>query len=119
LVSTFGKKRSKNFNTYTFNNGIEIKPTGGDSIKSILPGIVLYSDYLKGYGNVLIVQHSSSFYSLYGHCSKFLVTSGQEVQRGEFIALAGDSGSLEGKSLYFEIRVNIDAKNPLNWLTKR
>lgn len=116
VISTYGRKRSRRFSTYTINNGIKIRPRGADEIHSILSGYIVYSDYLKGYGKVLIIQHSRKFYSLYGHCRELFARKGQEVRQGELIALAGDTGSLQGKSLYFEIRVNARAQDPLQWL---
>jgi septal ring factor EnvC (AmiA/AmiB activator) len=102
IISSFGKKRSSRFNTYTFNNGIEIKPLQSDEIKAVHGGEIIFCDYFKGYGNLLIIQHPGNFYSLYGHCEKFLKNPGDRVEPGEAIALAGNSGSLYGKSLYFD-----------------
>lgn len=116
VISTYGRKKSKKFDTYTMNNGIEIAPGDSDSIQSILPGVVVYADYFKGYGNTVIIQHSANLFSLYGRCRKLYVQTGQRVEEGELIGLVGDSGSLRGPALYFEIRVDIQARNPLDWL---
>jgi len=116
VISTFGRKKSKKFDTYTMNNGIEIAPVADESIKSVLPGTVVFADYFKGYGNTIIIQHAVDLFSLYGRCRKLYVQQGQRVEEGELIALVGDSGSLQGTSLYFEIRINVQAQNPLNWL---
>ncbi|MBE0665649.1 MAG: hypothetical protein E4H23_03725 [Chrysiogenales bacterium] len=119
IISSFGKKKSANFNTYTMNNGIEIKPVLSDEIKAIGAGEIIFCDYFKGYGNLLIIQHAGNFHTLYGHCDSFKRKLGERVQVGEVIALAGNSGSLYGKSLYFEIRQNLKPLNPLLWLSKR
>jgi septal ring factor EnvC (AmiA/AmiB activator) len=119
VISSFGKKRSTRFNTYIIDNGIEIKPSGSDKITSVYSGDVVYAEYYKGYGNLIIVQHSRDLHSLYGHCKEFLKKPGDSVASGEAIAIAGDTGSTYGKSLYFEIRTNIKAQNPLEWLSKR
>ena len=119
IISSFGKKKSAHFNTYTMNNGIEIKPLLSDEIKAIGGGEVIFCDYFKGYGNLLIIQHAGNFHSLYGHCENFLKKPGDRVQAGEVIAVAGSSGSLYGKSLYFEIRQNLKPMDPLLWLSKR
>lgn len=119
VISSYGRKKSLKFNTYIFNNGIEIKPSYSDKIKVIYNGEIVFADYFKGYGNLIIVQHSKDFLTLYGHCEKFLKKKGDRVNRGEFIALAGSSGSISGKSLYFEVRKKLKAQNPLKWLRKR
>jgi len=119
VISSFGKKKSSRFNTYTFNYGIEIKPTRSDEIKAIHGGEIIFCDHFKGYGNLLIIQHPGNFHSLYGHCEKFIKNQGDRVHPGETIALAGNSGSLHGKCLYFEIRQNLKPQDPLLWLSKR
>jgi len=119
IISSFGKKKSANFNTYTMNNGIEIKPVLSDEIKAIGAGEIIFCDYFKGYGNLLIIQHAGNFHTLYGHCDSFKRKLGERVQVGEVIALAGNSGSLYGKSVYFEIRQNLKPLDPLLWLGKR
>lgn len=119
IISSFGKKKSAHFNTYTMNNGIEIKPGQSDEIKAVGGGEIIFCDYFKGYGNLLIIQHMGNFHTLYGHCDVFKKKLGERVQAGEVIALAGNSGSLYGKSLYFEIRQNLKPLDPLRWLSKR
>jgi len=119
VISRFGKKRSTRFNTYIFNNGIEIKPSGSMQIKSVFDGVIIYMDYFKGYGDIIIVQHSSKLLSVYGHCSKFLKKKGDYILAGDEIGVAGDSGSTFGKSLYFEIRKKTVAEDPLKWLENR
>jgi septal ring factor EnvC (AmiA/AmiB activator) len=119
IISSFGKKKSAHFNTYTMNNGIEIKPLLSDEIKAIGGGEVIFCDYFKGYGNLLIIQHAGNFHTLYGHCDSFKKKLGERVRVGEVVALAGNSGSLYGKSLYFEIRQNLKPLDPLLWLSKK
>lgn len=119
VISSFGRKKSAKFNTYTLNNGIEIKPAGGDEVRAVGAGEVIFGDYFKGYGNLLILQHANNFHTLYGHCERFLKKPGERVVAGEAIALAGSSGSLYGKALYFEIRQNLKPLDPLLWLGKK
>jgi septal ring factor EnvC (AmiA/AmiB activator) len=119
VISSFGKKKSARFNTYTMNNGIEIKPSHADEIRAVGGGEVIYGDYFIGYGNLLIIQHAGGFHTLYGHCATFQKKPGDRVGAGEVIALAGNSGSLYGKCLYFEIRQNLKPLDPLLWLSKK
>lgn len=119
IISSFGKKKSTRFDTYTFNNGIKIKPLHSDEIRAVHGGEIIFAEYFKGYGNLLIIQHPGNFYSLYGHCDSFLKKQGDRVGSGDVIALAGSSGSLYGKCLHFEIRQNLKPQDPLSWLEKK
>jgi septal ring factor EnvC (AmiA/AmiB activator) len=120
IITRFGLERHPQFNTITMNNGIEIAPPQDARIvRSIHPGKVIYADYFQGYGNLLIVDHGLNFYSLYGHCAEFLVNKGDLVRSEQPIAIAGDSGSLKGLSLYFEIRSKAKPLDPLQWLKRR
>ncbi|MCD6517008.1 MAG: peptidoglycan DD-metalloendopeptidase family protein [Candidatus Aminicenantes bacterium] len=116
VISSFGLKRHPKFNTITKNNGIEISPGGNSVVKCIHPGIVVYTDYFQGYGNLIIIDHGMSYYSLYGHCSSFIVSKGDAVNSGQPIAIVGDTSSLSGKSLYFEVRYKTKPLDPLKWL---
>jgi len=119
IISSFGRVRSTRFDTYIFNNGVEIKPSSSDKIKSVFPGVVVFADYLKGYGDVIIIQHYKNFHTLYGHCEKMFKNKGDAVKQGNVIGIVGDTGSIYGKSLYFELRKKLKAQNPLKWLRKR
>jgi septal ring factor EnvC (AmiA/AmiB activator) len=117
VTTEFGLQRHPQFKTTTMNNGIEISPRKNYVIvRAIHPGKVVYSDYFQGYGNLIIVDHGMSYYSLYGHCSDILVKKGDLVKAEHPIALVGDIGSLEGDSVYFEIRFKTKPLNPLQWL---
>jgi septal ring factor EnvC (AmiA/AmiB activator) len=102
------------------NNGVEIAPPKENlAIRSVHAGKVVFADYFKGYGNLLIIDHGMTYYSLYGHCAKFLVQKGDIVKTDQPIAEAGDTGSLVGVSLYFEIRYKTKPLDPLQWLLRR
>ncbi len=118
-VTRFGLQRHPRFNTSTMNNGIEISPGRDMFVKCIHPGTVAYSDYFQGYGNLIIIDHGMSYYTLYGHCSDFLVKKGDPVQADQTIAVVGDYSSLKGTTLYFEIRYKTKPLNPLQWLKRR
>lgn len=117
VTTEFGLQRHPQFKTTTMNNGIEISPKKNYVIVwSIHPGKVVYSDYFQGYGNLIIIDHGMSYYTLYGHCSDILVKKGDLVKAEQPIALVGDIGSFEGDSVYFEIRFKTKPLNPLQWL---
>lgn len=119
VVTRFGLQRHPRFNTTTMNNGVEISPQKSVVVKCIHPGTVAYTDYFQGYGNLIIIDHGMSYYTLYGHCSDFFVKKGDPVQVDQSIAIVGDYSSLKGTTLYFEIRYKTKPLNPLQWLKRR
>jgi len=116
ILSTFGRNENPKFNTFTVQKGIEIGAPLGAEIHAVYPGRVLYSDWFKGYGKILIIDHGDGYYTLSGHASTLLKEVGEEVRRGEVVALVGDTGSLKGSCLYFEIRQRGKPLDPLEWL---
>ncbi len=119
VVSLYGKIEHPKFHTVTFNNGIEIDAPLGTDVKSVYKGKVIYSGWLKGYGRIIILDHGDGFYTLYAHLSKVLKELDNLVENGEIIAEVGDTGSLEGARLYFEVRYKGVPKDPLTWLAHK
>jgi septal ring factor EnvC (AmiA/AmiB activator) len=117
ILSTFGKNENPKFNTFTVQKGIEIEAPLGAGIRAVYDGRVLYSDWFKGYGRILIIDHGEGFYTLSGHASSLLKGVGEEVRTGEVVALIGDTGSLKGPCLYFEVRQRGKPLDPLEWLS--
>jgi septal ring factor EnvC (AmiA/AmiB activator) len=116
ILSNFGRNENPRFNTFTVQKGIEIEAPIGTEIKAVHAGRVLYSDWFKGYGKILIIDHGEGYYTLSGHASALLKNVGEEVRAGEVVALVGDTGSLKGPCLYFEIRQKGKPLDPLEWL---
>jgi len=116
ILSIFGKNENPKFNTFTVQKGIEIEAAIGAEIRAVYDGRVLYSDWFKGYGKILIIDHGEGYYTLSGHASALLKNVGEEVRGGEGVALVGDTGSLKGPCLYFEIRQRGKPLDPLEWL---
>jgi len=119
IISSFGTKHHPRFNTRTHNDGIEISPHTDLVVKAVHPASVVYSDYFRGYGDLIILDHGMKYYTFYGHCADLLVKKGDFVNAGHAIAYVGDIGSLEGKTLYFAIRFRDKFLNPLQWLKRR
>ncbi len=119
VITRFGKEKHPRFNTVTINNGVEIVPGRERNIKAVHGGRVVFADYFQGYGNLIILDHGLSYYTLYGHCASFLVKIGDLVRAGQDIAVVGDSDSLKGECLYFEIRHKARPVDPLQWLKRR
>jgi len=119
LLTRFGIQRHPQFGTVVYRRGIDIAARIGDEVRVVHDGQVVYADWYKGYGRLVIIDHGEGLYSLYGHLSQLEVGGGERVSRGKVIGLAGDTGSLKGPKLYFEVRRNGEAEDPLLWLAKR
>ncbi len=120
VITAFGFEKHPDFDTVVMNKGVEISPGQDKSlILSIHAGKVVYADYFQGYGNLLIIDHGMTYYTLYGHCSEFLAAVGDMVRAGQPVAVVGDTGSLKGECLYFELRYKTKALDPLQWLKRR
>ncbi len=115
VIKSFGRNRTGRFNTYTLSNGVTIQSAEGTPIRSVYGGKVIFADWFSGYGRIIIVDHGGGYYTLYGHLSEVKVTVGEEVEADRVIGLVGDSGSLEGSALYFEIRLHGKPVDPSPW----
>jgi septal ring factor EnvC (AmiA/AmiB activator) len=117
VVGRFGPERHPRFNTTVNNNGIDIQVPIGTSVRAVAKGRVDYTSEDYGtYGQMIILNHGDGYYSLYGHLSNISVATGQEVAPGQVIGQSGDTGSLKGPVLHFEIRRGATALNPQSWL---
>ena len=101
-----------------FHDGIDIAAPEGTPIRAIEGGEVIYSDRLRGYGNMVIVRHADGFVSVYAHNDANLVREGQTVSRGEVVARVGSTGRVSGPHLHLEIRKNNAAQDPLRYLPR-
>lgn len=119
VVSFFGRQKHPTFATYVQRKGIEIRTEEGSPIRAVMAGTVEYADWLKGYGQVLILDHGNGFFSLYAHASKLLAGVGEQVEAGQVIGETGDTGLTGDTTLYFELREGAEAVDPLTWLAKR
>ncbi|OCW96925.1 murein hydrolase activator EnvC [Alishewanella sp. HH-ZS] len=112
VLQRFGQNRQGGLAS----RGILIQGVSGANVQSIADGRVIYADWLKGYGWVIVVDHGKGFMSLYGHNQSLLKQPGDNVRAGDAIAQVGASGGQADPGLYFEIREKGEAVNPLNWL---
>lgn len=116
VVETYGKHKHPEFDSYTFSKGLAISAPSGAEIRSIYDGSVIYADYFKGYGNMVIVDHGGGYFSLYAHASRLLKRVGAEVAKNEVVATVGDVDSARGPLLYFEIRHQGKPVDPSGWV---
>jgi len=116
IVETYGKHKHPDFNSYTFSKGVSISAGAGSDIKAIYDGSVIFSDYFKGYGNMIIIDHGGGYFSLYAHAARILKKVGADVARNETVATVGDTDSSRGPMLYFEIRHQGKPVDPAGWV---
>jgi septal ring factor EnvC (AmiA/AmiB activator) len=118
IASLYGEYKNPKYNITNFRSGIDIKADRGEPIRSVFKGKVIYSEWFKGYGNMIIIDHGNSYYTVYAHLEETFKSEGAAVDAGEVIATLGDTGSITGAKLYFEVRHHGKPMNPLNWLKK-
>jgi septal ring factor EnvC (AmiA/AmiB activator) len=116
IVSLFGKFKNTRYQVLNFRSGIEIQTDRGEPIQAVYAGKVLYADWFKGYGNMIIVDHGDNYYTVYAHIEEAFKSSGDSVETGEVIATVGDTGSISGPKLYFEVRHHGKPLDPMQWI---
>jgi septal ring factor EnvC (AmiA/AmiB activator) len=114
----FGKTRHPEFSAEVFRKGIDIEAPIGEEIKAVEKGKVVFADRFSGYGKMLILDHGDRYFSIYAHLAEILKKKGEIVKRGETLGLVGDSDSLAGTRLYFEMRKDGRSMDPLPWFRK-
>ncbi|MBT3217177.1 MAG: peptidoglycan DD-metalloendopeptidase family protein [Candidatus Marinimicrobia bacterium] len=119
ITAKFGNQWNAKLKTTTDNPGIDIKGKPGSPIRTVLGGIVTVITYLRGYGTTIIIDHGGGFYTVYSHVTQVETHVDSEVLAGDVIAFMGDSGSVNGSKLHFEIWGKSQKLNPEKWLAKR
>ena len=115
LIGKYGSKRGGGQNW----KGLFIRATEGTEIKAVAAGQVVFAEWLRGFGNLIIVDHGSQYMTIYGNNQAILKHVGDPVKAGDVIASAGNSGGNEQSGLYFEMRHQGRAFDPLDWVTLR
>jgi septal ring factor EnvC (AmiA/AmiB activator) len=118
IVDRFGRYTDTQFNIVNFRSGINIKAERGEPIRAVYKGVTLYASWFKGYGNLIIIDHGNHYYTLYAHAEELFKKKGDPVEAGEVVATVGDSGSLSGPGLHFEVRHHGKPIDPLPWLDR-
>jgi septal ring factor EnvC (AmiA/AmiB activator) len=96
--------------------GLFIAANEGDMVRSIARGQVIYADWLRGFGNLMIIDHGAGYMSLYGNNEALLRQIGDQLKAGDMIASVGNSGGNPESGLYFELRHNGRPFDPLPWV---
>lgn len=118
ITSRFGTRIHPVFKTKLMHTGIDIKASEGTPVKAAAPGEVLFAGWLRGYGQIVILDHGRDLTTVYAHLSRISVEEGKIIGNGETIGNVGSTGVTSGPHLHFEVRVNGNAKDPLGYLAR-
>ncbi len=116
ISSPYGWRIHPVYKTRKFHNGIDIAACYGTDIVAALSGTVTKARWNDSYGYYVLIYHGDGMTTLYGHCSKLLVHEGDYVERGQRIALVGSTGVSTGNHLHFEIRIDGETRDPMDYL---
>jgi murein DD-endopeptidase MepM/ murein hydrolase activator NlpD len=117
LESGFGVRRSPfGGSSYEFHSGQDIDAKPGDSVVAGATGQVTFVGWQNGYGQLIVIDHGGGLTSRYGHLSHIDVAQGQTIERGQFIGRVGSTGRSTGPHLHYEIRINDEPVDPLQYL---
>ena len=112
----FGRIVDPRFNTVTVQKGLDIRARPGAEVRAVAPGRVVHAGWFRGYGNLVIVDHGDGYHTLVAHLASMSTAIGEEVQGGSLLGTVGDTGSLKGPYLYFELREKGRPVDPRAWL---
>jgi murein DD-endopeptidase MepM/ murein hydrolase activator NlpD len=118
LSSPFGQRVHPVFKTKMFHSGIDISSPRGTPVKAAAPGEVLFEGWMRGYGQVVIIDHGRNYSTVYAHMSSTRVKDGTVVGAGTVIGAVGNTGTTTGYHLHFEVREGSTAKDPLSYLKR-
>jgi murein DD-endopeptidase MepM/ murein hydrolase activator NlpD len=116
ISSPYGYRIHPIFKVKKLHTGIDIPAPTGTAITAAAAGTVIYSDWLGGYGKVIMLDHGGGIVTLYAHNSALVVSEGQSVKRGDTVSKAGSTGNSTGPHLHFEVRKDGAYVDPLPWL---
>lgn len=112
LAGRFGATRQDSGAAW---RGLFIRTGSGQDVRAVAPGRIVFSDWLRGFGNLIIIDHGDGFMSLYGYNESLFKQAGETLRAGEVIASTGNSGGHAETGLYFELRYQSRPFDPLSW----
>ena len=116
ITSPYGYRTHPIFGRTIYHSGIDIGVAYGTPIHAADSGTVIYSGWISGYGNAVIIDHGGGMQTLYGHNQSLNVSEGQSVSKGAVIAFAGSTGNSTGPHCHFEVEINGQAVDPMGYL---
>jgi len=116
LITLFQQEKKNRLGIERKSNGIELKASNGTKVIAVESGTVIFSGYLRGYGNTVIIHHGFQYFTVTSRIEKIMAHRGQEVKTGDTIGIVGDTAMLFDEGLYFEIRHGKQSLDPLLWL---
>jgi septal ring factor EnvC (AmiA/AmiB activator) len=116
VTVAFGPRRDATTGLQTTHSGVTISAPLGQKVTAVARGRVVHAGWLRGFGQLLILDHGGGYHTLLAHLSRTTAQTGDEVAEGDVIAFVGDSESLTGPCLYFELRAKGRPVNPARWL---
>jgi septal ring factor EnvC (AmiA/AmiB activator) len=118
IQQSFGRLVDAEYQTETFRNGVEFAAARGDMIRAVAPGKVRFTGWFRGYGKIVILDHGDEYFTVSGHLAEIHVELGDDIVEGDSLGTVGETGSLLGPSLYFEVRAGGRPLDPADWLGK-
>jgi len=118
IEAPFGRSKNERYGTVTLQRGIDVRCDEGTHVRAIHAGRIVHAGWFHGYGNLIIIDHGDAYFSLMAHLGTLARAKGDEVRRGDVVGTVGDSGSLKGAYLYFELRQGQTPLDPELWLSR-
>ena len=118
IIHFYGRFKNKKLNVDNFRTGITIQADRGEPIRSVGSGYTIFADWFRGYGNMIIIDHGDHYYTIYAHLEEIFKSTGDRVEADEVIATVGDTGSMSGTGLHFEVRHHGKPLDPMIWIRK-
>jgi septal ring factor EnvC (AmiA/AmiB activator) len=116
IEAHFGRAVDPRFGTVTIQRGIDVRCPDGTPVHAVAAGTVAHAGWFRGYGNLLIIDHGNGYFSLMAHLATLVRAKDDAVRPGEVVGTVGETGSLKGAYLYFELRSGQTALDPERWL---
>jgi murein hydrolase activator len=118
IEARFGRSVDERYGTVTLQRGIDVRCEEGTPVRAVHAGRIVHAGWFHGYGNLIIVDHGEGYFSLMAHLGTLSRAKDDEVRRGDVLGTVGDSGSLKGAYLYFELRQGQTPLDPEQWLSR-
>jgi septal ring factor EnvC (AmiA/AmiB activator) len=119
VLRGFGRVLDAEYRTETFRKGVDFAADAGEPVRAVAPGEVRFAGWFRGYGRIVILDHGGGYFTVSGHLDQIEVEVGQQLAAGAEIGSVGETGSLSGPRLYFEIRRGAEPLDPALWLAER